>query len=85
MQKRTFTKWVNSHLERGTPPGRVDDLFLDLRDGRLLLRLLAVLSGEMLVRGAHLSVSRRQTASNVAILVQRTCACTCTERTLRPA
>lgn len=50
VQKRTFSKWVNSHLERATPPARLDDLFLDLRDGRLLLRLLAVLSGEMLVR-----------------------------------
>lgn len=47
MQKKTFTKWVNSHLARVTC--RVGDLYSDLRDGRNLLRLLEVLSGETLV------------------------------------
>ncbi|XP_005384433.1 PREDICTED: spectrin beta chain, non-erythrocytic 2 isoform X2 [Chinchilla lanigera] len=46
VQKKTFTKWVNSHLARVTC--RVGDLYSDLRDGRNLLRLLEVLSGEML-------------------------------------
>uniref|UniRef100_A0A7N4NGH8 Spectrin beta chain n=1 Tax=Sarcophilus harrisii TaxID=9305 RepID=A0A7N4NGH8_SARHA len=46
VQKKTFTKWVNSHLAR--VPCRVGDLYNDLRDGRNLLRLLEVLSGEML-------------------------------------
>ncbi|XP_053908532.1 spectrin beta chain, non-erythrocytic 2 isoform X2 [Cuculus canorus] len=46
VQKKTFTKWVNSHLARGTC--RLTDLYSDLRDGRLLLRLLEVLSGEQL-------------------------------------
>uniref|UniRef100_A0A8B9PIQ6 Calponin-homology (CH) domain-containing protein n=1 Tax=Apteryx owenii TaxID=8824 RepID=A0A8B9PIQ6_APTOW len=47
VQKKTFTKWVNSHLARVTC--RIGDLYADLRDGRMLLRLLEVLSGEQLV------------------------------------
>lgn len=51
VQKKTFTKWVNSHLARVTC--RVGDLYSDLRDGRNLLRLLEVLSGETLVSWGH--------------------------------
>lgn len=47
VQKKTFTKWVNSHLGRMTC--RIGDLYTDLRDGRMLIRLLEVLSGEQLV------------------------------------
>ncbi|XP_059860383.1 spectrin beta chain, erythrocytic [Delphinus delphis] len=46
VQKKTFTKWVNSHLARVSC--RITDLYKDLRDGRMLIRLLEVLSGEML-------------------------------------
>ncbi|XP_072407098.1 spectrin beta chain, non-erythrocytic 1-like isoform X3 [Chiloscyllium punctatum] len=46
VQKKTFTKWVNSHLARVT--SRITDLYTDLRDGRMLIRLLEVLSGEQL-------------------------------------
>uniref|UniRef100_A0A7M4F5W6 Spectrin beta chain n=1 Tax=Crocodylus porosus TaxID=8502 RepID=A0A7M4F5W6_CROPO len=46
VQKKTFTKWVNSHLARVTC--RIGDLYSDLRDGRMLIRLLEVLSGEQL-------------------------------------
>ncbi|XP_058423092.1 spectrin beta chain, erythrocytic isoform X2 [Diceros bicornis minor] len=46
VQKKTFTKWVNSHLSR--VPCRITDLYKDLRDGRMLIRLLEVLSGETL-------------------------------------
>ncbi|XP_061089747.1 spectrin beta chain, non-erythrocytic 1-like isoform X2 [Conger conger] len=48
VQKKTFTKWVNSHLARVTC--RIQDLYTDLRDGRMLIRLLEVLSGEQLPR-----------------------------------
>ncbi|KAM6171011.1 spectrin beta chain, erythrocytic [Erethizon dorsatum] len=48
VQKKTFTKWVNSHLARVSC--RISDLYKDLRDGRMLIRLLEVLSGEMLPR-----------------------------------
>ncbi|KAJ8348186.1 hypothetical protein SKAU_G00267750 [Synaphobranchus kaupii] len=48
VQKKTFTKWVNSHLGRVTC--RIGDLYTDLRDGRMLIRLLEVLSSEQLPR-----------------------------------
>lgn len=51
VQKKTFTKWVNSHLGRVTC--RIGDLYTDLRDGRMLIRLLEVLSGEQLVSNSH--------------------------------
>lgn len=47
VQKKTFTKWVNSILARVSC--RITDLYLDLRDGRMLIKLLEVLSGERLV------------------------------------
>uniref|UniRef100_A0A8C2S2J0 Spectrin beta chain n=1 Tax=Capra hircus TaxID=9925 RepID=A0A8C2S2J0_CAPHI len=46
VQKKTFTKWANSHLARVSC--RITDLYKDLRDGRMLIKLLEVLSGEML-------------------------------------
>ena len=64
VQKKPFTKWVNSHLARVSC--RIADLYNDLRDGYMLTRLLEVLSGEMLVgqpilwftTSGYLSVSR---------------------------
>ncbi|XP_071238827.1 spectrin beta chain, erythrocytic-like isoform X1 [Salvelinus alpinus] len=46
VQKKTFTKWVNSILSRVSC--RISDLYLDLRDGRMLIKLLELLSGEKL-------------------------------------
>ena len=51
VQKKTFTKWVNSHLSRVSC--RITDLYMDLRDGRMLIKLLEVLSGERLVSETH--------------------------------
>ncbi|KAK2182079.1 hypothetical protein NP493_368g02094 [Ridgeia piscesae] len=48
VQKKTFCKWVNSHLSR--VGCRAQDLYVDLRDGKLLIKLLEVLSGERLPR-----------------------------------
>ncbi|KAL0280603.1 UNVERIFIED_CONTAM: hypothetical protein PYX00_001846 [Menopon gallinae] len=48
VQKKTFQKWVNSHLVRVSC--RIGDLYVDLRDGKMLLKLLEVLSGERLPR-----------------------------------
>jgi len=48
VQKKTFQKWVNSHLVR--VGNRIGDLYTDLRDGKMLLKLLELLSGERLVR-----------------------------------
>ncbi|NXH18808.1 SPTB1 protein, partial [Bucco capensis] len=46
VQKKTFTKWVNSHLVHVTC--RISDLYMDLRDGRVLIKLLEVVSREHL-------------------------------------
>ncbi|XP_050300402.1 spectrin beta chain isoform X2 [Anthonomus grandis grandis] len=48
VQKKTFQKWVNSHLVRVN--SRIVDLYTDLRDGKNLIKLLEVLSGERLPR-----------------------------------
>ncbi|XP_076312784.1 spectrin beta chain-like isoform X3 [Tachypleus tridentatus] len=48
VQKKTFCKWVNSHLVRANC--RITDLYLDLRDGKMLIKLLEILSGERLPR-----------------------------------
>ncbi|XP_039981906.1 nesprin-1-like [Xiphias gladius] len=48
VQKRTFTKWINSHLAKRVPPLMVTDLFEDIKDGVMLLALLEVLSGQKL-------------------------------------
>ncbi|XP_075591852.1 spectrin beta chain isoform X2 [Dermatophagoides farinae] len=48
VQKKTFTKWVNSHLARANI--RINDLYTDLRDGKNLIKLLEILSGERLQR-----------------------------------
>ncbi|XP_067941733.1 spectrin beta chain-like isoform X2 [Watersipora subatra] len=48
VQKKTFTKWVNSHLAR--VGFKINDLYMDLRDGKMLIKLLEVLSGEKLPR-----------------------------------
>lgn len=47
VQKKTFQKWVNSHLVR--VGCRIGDLYVDMRDGKQLIKLLEVLSGERLV------------------------------------
>ncbi|XP_050536729.1 spectrin beta chain, non-erythrocytic 5 isoform X2 [Daktulosphaira vitifoliae] len=46
IQKKTFTKWMNSFLQKVRM--EVDDLFMDLADGRKLLKLLEIISGEKL-------------------------------------
>jgi spectrin beta len=46
VQKKTFAKWVNSHLMR--VGCGIQDLYVDLRDGKMLIKLLEVLSGERL-------------------------------------
>ncbi|NP_001335519.1 Spectrin beta chain [Caenorhabditis elegans] len=44
VQKKTFTKWVNKHLSK--TDHKIDDLFVDLRDGYALIALLEALTGE---------------------------------------
>ncbi|XP_076782972.1 utrophin isoform X2 [Arvicanthis niloticus] len=47
VQKKTFTKWINSRFSKsGKPP--IQDMFSDLKDGRKLLDLLEGLTGTTL-------------------------------------
>ncbi|XP_057685973.1 dystrophin isoform X3 [Corythoichthys intestinalis] len=63
VQKKTFTKWVNSQLSKtGKPP--VEDLFSDLCDGRRLLELLQGLAGNEQVR-LEKGTSRVHSLNNV--------------------
>jgi len=53
IQKKTFTKWLNARLtSHGAQP--ISELFDDLRDGSLLLRLLEILTGIPLVSHSHI-------------------------------
>ena len=40
VQITTFTNWLNDRLKLGKNERRVEDLFLDLKDGMLLIKLL---------------------------------------------
>ena len=48
MCKKTFTKWANSHLVRTNY--KITNLYADLRDDKMLIKLLEILSGEHLPR-----------------------------------
>lgn len=44
IQKKTFTKWANSFLEKTRL--QIKNLFTDLGDGKILMKLLEIISGE---------------------------------------
>jgi spectrin beta len=48
IQQKTFTKWINSFLSKCNY--EVVNIFTDLSDGRMLIRLLEIISGEKLGR-----------------------------------
>lgn len=66
VQKRTFTRWINLHLEKCDPPIEVHDLFQDIRDGRILMALLEELSGCKLLHGFRKSSHRIFRLNNIA-------------------
>ncbi|XP_010877054.2 dentin sialophosphoprotein [Esox lucius] len=66
VQKRTFTRWMNLHLEKCTPPLEVNDLFRDIQDGRILMALLEELSGCKLLHGWKQSSHRIFRLNNIA-------------------
>ena len=47
-QERTFKKWINEKLKNRRPVLEVVNLFEDLKDGKILLALLEVLSHKTL-------------------------------------
>lgn len=66
VQKRTFTRWMNLHLEKCDPPIEVHDLFQDIQDGRILMALLEELSGSKLLHGFKKSSHRIFRLNNIA-------------------
>ncbi|XP_072545119.1 uncharacterized protein clmna isoform X2 [Salminus brasiliensis] len=66
VQKRTFTRWMNLHLEKCNPPMEVHDLFNDIQDGRILMALLEELSGCRLLHSFKPSAHRIFRLNNIA-------------------
>lgn len=66
VQKRTFTRWMNLHLEKCKPPMEVQDLFLDIQDGQILMALLEELSGCKLLHNFKKSSHRIFRLNNIA-------------------
>lgn len=66
VQKRTFTRWMNLHLEKCDPPIEVQDLFRDIQDGHILMALLEELSGCKLLQGFKKSSHRIFRLNNIA-------------------
>ncbi|XP_055327247.1 titin-like isoform X2 [Paramacrobiotus metropolitanus] len=65
IQKKTFTNWINSHVEHHRDQWRVNDLFADLKDGRILLALLEVITGDYLPCETFRHYTRAHYLSNV--------------------
>ncbi|XP_033892235.3 calmin-like [Acipenser ruthenus] len=66
VQKRTFTRWINLHLEKCKPPLEVTDLFQDVQDGKILMILLEELSGCKLLHEFKPSSHRIFRLNNIA-------------------
>ncbi|XP_057284375.1 calmin [Pezoporus wallicus] len=66
VQKRTFTRWINLHLGKCKPPLKVKDLFVDVQDGKILMALLEVLSGQKLMHEYKSSSHRIFRLNNIA-------------------
>uniref|UniRef100_A0A8C3SP74 Calmin n=1 Tax=Chelydra serpentina TaxID=8475 RepID=A0A8C3SP74_CHESE len=66
VQKRTFTRWINLHLEKCNPPLEVQDLFVDIQDGKILMALLEILSGQNLLHEYKSSTHRIFRLNNIA-------------------
>ncbi|XP_064624000.1 muscle-specific protein 300 kDa-like isoform X3 [Lineus longissimus] len=65
VQKKTFTNWINSYLSNYEPPQKVVDLFVDIKNGVMLLQLLEVLSGEPLPQEKGKNLKRVHFINNV--------------------
>jgi hypothetical protein len=64
VQKKTFTKWMNFYLSKRDGL-YIDDLFLDLRDGHLLLSLLEIFTNQTIVSVCFLCMREK----NIFVLV----------------
>ncbi|XP_069493784.1 calmin isoform X2 [Ambystoma mexicanum] len=66
VQMRTFTKWMNLHLKKCDPPLQVHNLCLDIQDGKILMALLEVMSGQRLLHEYKSSSHRIFRLNNIA-------------------
>nr|XP_057913323.1 calmin-like isoform X2 [Doryrhamphus excisus] len=66
VQKRTFTRWINLHLQKCDQPCEVQDLFQEIQDGWILMALLEELSGCKLLHGFKKSSHRIFRLNNIA-------------------
>lgn len=65
VQKRTLTRWVNAKLSMAENADHVDHIEKDLRDGKRLLKLLSVVSGQSAPKPERMNMRIHQ-LSNVA-------------------
>ncbi|CAH8675576.1 unnamed protein product [Schistosoma bovis] len=65
VQKKTFTNWLNTYLSNANPPLKVQDLFEDIKNGIVLIRILEVLSGEKLRAESRVQMNRIHCLSNI--------------------
>ncbi|XP_072532770.1 calmin [Salminus brasiliensis] len=70
VRKRTFTRWINTHLTKCDPSLQVDDLFTDVQDGKILMALLEELSGFKMLYRFRPSTHRIFTLSNIAKVLE---------------
>ena len=63
IQKKTFTKWANAFLEKARL--EIKDLFTDLADGKILMKLLEIISGEIIGK-PNKGMMRVQKVENVS-------------------
>ncbi|XP_071162084.1 spectrin beta chain-like isoform X8 [Mytilus edulis] len=63
IQKKTFTKWANAFLEKARL--EIKDLFTDLADGKILMKLLEIISGETIGK-PNKGMMRVQKVENVS-------------------
>jgi spectrin beta len=65
IQKKSFTKWVNSFLKKASM--EVDDLYKDLSDGVKLIALLHCLTGDKSLKPSKISNLKVHKLENVGI------------------
>ncbi|VDN27296.1 unnamed protein product [Dibothriocephalus latus] len=53
VQKKTFTNWINAYLVKAVPSDFIRDLFVEIRDGVKLLRLLERIEKPHIMQRAH--------------------------------
>uniref|UniRef100_A0A8B9LL25 Zgc:100997 n=1 Tax=Astyanax mexicanus TaxID=7994 RepID=A0A8B9LL25_ASTMX len=70
VRKRTFTRWINTHLKKFDPSMQVDDLYTDVQDGKILMALLEELSGCKMLHRFRPSTHRIFTISNIAKVLE---------------